>query len=83
MNAAVEDVIPCRKALSTKRCIETNLPRFSVPLAYSSRKALSTKRCIETSVWDFVDDPSSSRKALSTKRCIETKCPTHWPFTVS
>ena len=41
-----------RKALSTKRCIETYNPFQTAK--FSSRKALSTKRCIETNIINSV-----------------------------
>ena len=44
----------CRKALSTKRCIET-MKTSTVQWPSSGRKALSTKRCIETNAREQTD----------------------------
>ena len=64
----------CRKALSTRRCIETSSPATCGTSSFR-RKALSTRRCIETATPSTSPRSSSRRKALSTRRCIETPSP--------
>ena len=46
--SGAREIVSRRKALSTRRCIETDVLKLLFPLRIKGRKALSTRRCIET-----------------------------------